>query len=837
MTESASPEDSASPPSRLRRWGRRIVRVGLAALALAFLVALGAWAGSYFVEVEHARFLRPPDSLTITDRHGVALRHTRPDRFDRRWVELEDVSPELIHALLAAEDARFYSHPGVDVLATLRAVVQTLTPGGNRSGASTITQQTIKLTHGRPHGLWSKPHEILRALALEREMEKEAILEQYLNRLPYGDQIVGVQRASEAYFGVRAVDLGVAEAALLAGIPRAPTATEPRRHLRAALRRRDEVLRRMRRRGFIDDAALEAALASRPRILEDGVRAYRAPRFVDRVESDHFDARVPEHARRPGRVVATSLDWELQRETERIMEAVVGRFGSRGVENGAAVAIDVATGEIRAYVGAARRGADVPGGALDLLRARRQPGSTLKPFVYAMLFESGADAATLLDDTLRGMTGAAGTHFEAENYDGRERGWVRARPALAGSLNLAALDAARQVGAVAIVDRLRALGFEGVGDPEDYGPAIVLGGADVSPLELARAYLALARDGERREFTRYALASEEPAQDETGGAVRGAGANDPTDAGAEVSDATERDYAPPAHPDDPSSADGGAEMADAGESEDARVIERDSARLTSDILRDGAARALAFGRSLEPIAEGPFALKTGTSSAYHDAWAAVYDERFVVVVWLGDPRGAALDRVSGFEAAAPAAARILGAARRRARGRLGGGVGAAESPSEVEVAEADGFELVRVCPLSGALPHAGCRNAVDELFPAGRVPQAMCTHHDSEGHVTLDLRHAQWARSQGWAVEARGTDSDEALAIVHPEADAEWWVDPERPIETRLRANVDGVQWEVDGEALDGAEWLPTAGEHQVVAHRGGESAAVTLQVRVLQRR
>lgn len=808
---------SALPPGDRSRaalppWAAKLGRVALRGLGVLVLGLSLGYLASFGVTLDESRFGHPPDALSVLDRHGTPLRQSRIDGVDRRWVALADVSPHLIDAVIAAEDGRFRTHVGVDLLATTRAFFQVLVPFGPKSGASTITQQTIKLTHGRPHRLLSKPLEVLRALALERTMTKDEILEQYLNRLPYGDQIVGVGRASEAYFGVPARDLGVAEAALLAGIPRAPSATEPRRHLRAALIRRDEVLRRMWHRDLISEAVYREALRSRPRILTDDVRAYRAPRFVDRVVADHREDAVPASARERGRVIRTSLDASLQAESEALLRAAVTRLEPRGVRNGAGVVIDARTGELLAYVGAAREGAGHAGGQLDLLRARRQPGSTLKPFAYTMLFEGGANAATLLDDTARGMTGAGGTHFEAENYDGREHGPVRARAALAGSLNLAALDVARRVGAPAIVQRLRDLGFTQVPAAAEVGAAVVLGGVDVSPLELGRAYTALLNTGRTLPLERYPVA--------------------PVDSGATVEPAAPADPAAPTAPAAAPAA-GATDPApsDPAATSEAPLFEPLAAATTVDILADGEARRLAFGRDLEAEAGGePFALKTGTSSGYHDAWAVAFDARTVVVVWLGDPGGAPLDHVSGFEGAAPVAARILAAARALR------GTDQAQQAFDASPLS----ETVPVCALSGQLPHAGCSTTIAERFVPGRVPTETCALHSESGEVLLDARNAEWARGEGWLVgEAERPDGP--LRIEHPSDGAEWWVDPLRRTVTELRSSAPraaDVRWEIDGRALPAGEasWIPEAGVHRVTARRGDERVEVTLTVHELER-
>lgn len=460
-------------------------------VVLALILAMSsqaAWPYAAPRLIDAGRFVQPRDSFAITDRNGLALRLTRPDGEDRRWVRLEDVSPHLIDAILATEDAEFYVHEGIDWRATLRSSVSFITPGRRLSGGSTLSQQTIKLVYGRPHGLWDKPFEMVRALALEEHFSKREILEQYINRVPFGDQIVGVGRASEAYFGKTPRELSVGEAALLAGIPQAPSATEPRRHRERAVRRQRFVLHRMRAMGMITDLVLQGELAHFPRIQQESTRPWHAPRFVERV--------LASGEARTGRALQTSLDRVLHIEARQLTAAAVRQLRGRGVKNGAAVVLHNGTGEILAYVSAADPSG--PGGSLDLLRARRQPGSSLKPFVYELLFERGGHPATWLDDISTPMTGADGALFETQDYDGRERGPVLARFALASSLNLAAIDAARRAGSTRVAQRLDELGFD-VGRIEDHGAGLALGGIDVSPMQLARATQSLARFGRRLE--------------------------------------------------------------------------------------------------------------------------------------------------------------------------------------------------------------------------------------------------------------------------------------------------------------------------------------------------
>jgi penicillin-binding protein 1C len=726
---------------------RRIAAMFAKALAFvsaAAILALGVlWAST---DLDAERFARPEDGVTIADRNGTPLRHHRPNGVDRRWVPLDGVSPHLIGAIVAVEDHRFYAHRGVDPRSIARASLSAVLPGRRLSGASTITQQLVKRVYGRPHGLWDKPREIVRALRLERERDKAWILEQYVNRLPYGDSIAGVERASMAYFGKPASELDLAEAALLAGIPQAPSALDPRRHLPRAIRRQRLVLRRMRETGAIDEQAYQAALAAPITIRAGEVRPWRAPRFADRALVAWREGELD----RSGGVVHTSLDLALDAQAERIVRRAVSEHAARGVTNGAAVVVSNDTGEILAYVGAARSGAEHEGGWLDLLEARRQPGSTLKPFVYELYFERGGTAASVLDDLSRPMTGEGGALFDARNYDGAERGPVRARVALASSLNLAALDAARQVGPERIVARLRALGMGHLEGPEHYGAAIVIGGADASPLDLAEAYVALARGGTRVPLALRARPRSEPV----------------------------------------------------------RVMDAAAARITRDVLSDGRARREAFGDDLRSELDGPFALKTGTSSGWRDAWTVAFTDRFTVVVWLGDPHGRPLAGLSGFRGAARPAVRILAAAEARA--------GALQIPATPR--EDPPLAQARVCALTGQLAGPRCAHAVDERFAHGTVPHERCDAHREDGSIVLGPRYARWVeRAQPAGFSIAEPEGQGAITIEHPRDGSRLFVDARRA-SIPLRASERGARWEIDGTPIDGDAWAATEGDHTIVA-------------------
>jgi penicillin-binding protein 1C len=670
----------------------------------------------------------------------------------------------VLQAILAAEDSRFFAHDGVDRRSIARAVIDNLVPGRRRSGGSTITQQLVKRVYGRPYGAWSKLSEVLRAMTLERVMSKDEILEQYVNRLPYSDAIEGVARACESYFGHSIESVSLSEAAMLAAIPRAPSALDPRRFARRANDRRAWVLGRMYALRVIDAQSYATALASEPVITPGSGRPWEAPRFVDRVLEG---VRAGTIRRENSSAVRTSLDLSTQRQAESILRAQWTRFTARGARNAAAIVVSNATGEVLAYVGAIDSDGD--GGALDLLDAERQPGSTLKPFAYELFFERGGTAASVLEDVNVAMTGARGEQFEARDYDGVERGPVSARVALASSLNLAALDVARRVGQDRLAQRLRALGLRGVRTGDAHGGALVLGGVGVRGVELAQAYTTVARWGSAVGLSLVPVL----------GVARGV-----------------------------------------------RVMEPAHSRVLWSILSDERARAEGFGESLAELSPGvPFALKTGTSANWRDAWCAVATDRVTVVVWMGDPAGRSMAEVSGFRAAAPAAVRVAWAAHQRSA-QLG-----------LPVFSRPASELVTadVCALSGLRAGPRCQHHHVEQFARGTTPMATCDQHDERGDWIAPARLQAWAERAhrtGISRSVRTVSTEGTLLVREPRDGARWLLDPARgEVRVPLRVALDGVevradQWLIDGRAIEGDRWTAAEGTHEIIAVVRGRSSA-----------
>ena len=454
------------------------------------LVAVG-WVGLKFVPLPPALLRPSAQSLELTDRHGTPLRERRTEERFAHAVELRDVPPNLIHAMLAAEDKRFFEHRGVDIAALARALANNLRHRHVTSGASTITQQLVKISDPRPRTLPTKLLEAARALRLEQVWSKDQILAAYLNRLDFGNMNIGVAAAADYYFGKPLSDLSDAEAAFLAGLPKNPTRLNPHKSFARAQRRELIVLERMRDGGWL--SAERFAAASQEKLaLQPRQRLFRAPHFVDFVLQQLPPGAPP--------VVATTLDLDLNRFVEDTVKDRLEQLRAKNVRDGAVVVIDNRTGEVIALVGSENYFA--PGtGQVNGALARRSAGSTFKAFTYLLALERGATPASVVADVPAVFMTSTGA-YRPENYNKRCYGPLRYRLALANSLNIPAVRVLGSIGGAATLQaRLRAWGMTTLDQPaEFYGLGLTIGNAETRLIELTNAYAALARLGEWRPY-------------------------------------------------------------------------------------------------------------------------------------------------------------------------------------------------------------------------------------------------------------------------------------------------------------------------------------------------
>jgi penicillin-binding protein 1C len=466
----------------------RARRINLAAAAAVLALTTLALAAN-FAWTRFAASLAPLDlaasrdgSTLVVDREGRLLRaFTLPDGRWRLPAKTHDVDPRYLQMLIAYEDARFPDHSGVDWRALLRAAGQWLVHGHIVSGGSTLSMQVARLIEPRPERtLPMKLRQIARAEEIERAVGKAGVLDRYVTLAPFGGNLEGARAASLAYFGKEPLKLTIGEAALLVALPQAPEARRPDRFPAAARAARDRVLDRVSARGAITPDEAQRAKSEAVPETRRAIPALAAHAAEEAVAADS-----------KAKVIRLSIDARLQAKLEALAKESVARLGPK--LSAAIVVIDNASGEVRARVGAADAADASRGGAIDMSRAPRSPGSGLKPFIYALAFEEGlAHPETVLFDRP-----ARYGSYAPENFDLGYQGTVTARKALQMSLNLPAIELLADVGPATFLARLHGAGAE-VAMPKDtaVGLAIGLGGLGVSPTDIARLYAGFARGGE-----------------------------------------------------------------------------------------------------------------------------------------------------------------------------------------------------------------------------------------------------------------------------------------------------------------------------------------------------
>ena len=563
---------------------------------------------------------RPSDTL-ILDRHGEILQRQRTDVTVRRgqWVALADVSPALRTALVLSEDQRFYEHSGVDWRAVSSAAWGNLWNTRTR-GASTLTMQLAGLLDGDwragPGGrsVTQKLGQAVTATQLEARWRKDQILESYLNLVPFRGEIVGIDALSRTLFGKAAHGLDAREAAVAAALVRAPNAAPARVAQRAC-----GVLQAMNAAPATPPAIKKAAPpVSAPAVRSpaadcDGLNLF-VTGALQRRAWPASEGLAPHLARRllatggpatPTRVNAT-VDATLQRFALQTLQRHLRELRGRNVEDGAVVVLDNASGEVLAWVGSSGELSDAA--EVDGVLAPRQPGSTLKPFLYAQaIAEQRLTAASLLDDAPTQIPTAGGLYIP-QNYDRQFKGWVSVRTALGASLNVPAVRTLVMVSPEAFARQLRAVGLPLRETGDYYGYSLALGSAELPLLALTNAYRTLANGGRFSEV-----------------AIR-----------------------PPARPAK------GPAAAPAGPALDPRA-----AFIVGDILSDPNARARTFGTDSVLATRFWTAVKTGTSKDMRDNWALGWSQRYTVGVWVGNASGAAMHDVSGTSGAAPIWAAVM----------------------------------------------------------------------------------------------------------------------------------------------------------------------------------
>lgn len=534
-------------------------------------------------------------STKIYDRTGEHLLYEVHGLERRTIIPLEQIPEYAKWATILVEDKNFYNHAGFDLKGIARAVYRDIISLSAAEGGSTLTQQLIKnaLLSGEKR-ISRKIKEFVLSYQIESKFSKDQILQLYFNEIPYGSSAYGIQAAAGFYFNKEARDLSIAEAALLASLPRAPTYYSPYgTHAKELQARKNYIISLLQETGKITPA--EAAAAKNEELKFVGrATAIAAPHFVIMVREQLAREYGEREIEQGGLKVITSLDFDLQTAAqEAVTQFTQANKDKYNANNASLVAIDPKTGQILAMVGSVDYFDIENDGNFNVaLQGKRQPGSSLKPLVYAVGFQKGyTDKTTLWDVVTKFGTGQGGKPYQPHNYDLKERGPVSVRQALAQSLNIPAVKMLYLAGPTAVINKARDFGYTTLTDPSRYGLSLVLGGAEVTLLEHTSAYATFASEGMRRP-----PASVLKVEDRQGRTLQ------------EYKDENGK-----------------------------RVMEPEVVRLLTSILSDNEARAPIFGSSnYLTLGDRPVAAKTGTTNDYRDAWTIGYTPNLAAGVWVGN---------------------------------------------------------------------------------------------------------------------------------------------------------------------------------------------------------
>ncbi|MFS0515637.1 penicillin-binding protein 1C [Nostoc sp. UIC 10607] len=735
----------------------------------------------YFAPIRAADIAQNQLAMQFSDRNGLPLGTllTR-DQEHTSVVPLNQVSPQFIHAILAAEDASFYHHGALDMKAVIRASKEAIHAKRIVSGASTITMQLARMLDPVPRTLSGKMQEIWLSWRLVAGMNKDEILSAYINRLPMGGNIYGVEAAAQTYFSIPASELNLAQASLLAAIPNNPTYFNPYQHWERLKQRQKYVLNRMVQEKYISGA--NAARTSAEKVVfqssQRGIIA--APHFLfwlaNQIPPTPLDkgGLILRGVRGDQSVIRTTINRPLQQFVEAQVQQVISSLAANNVHDASALVIDNHTSEVLAYVGSPNYFNEAKLGRNDGVQALRQPGSTLKPFVYELALEKGLIRPnTILADVPAHYAIPGAKLYSPTDYTESFLGPVRVRIALANSLNVPAVRVLEKVGVQTFLERLHQLGFEHLNQtPEHYGLGLTLGSGEVSLWELARAYVTMARLGEATPLV--STFSDSPIQNPS----------------------TERSHQSPK----------------------SKIPNSTTIwQLITNMLSDSHARATAFGVDSVLNLPFPVAVKTGTSSNFRDTWTVGFTTDYTVATWVGNFNGEPMRQVSGVTGAAPLWNRIM--------------LHLHEHQEPAGFPPPEGLVQLPICAISGLRPTSECTSVVQEYFyPEDKIA------YQSQNQFTLPPEYDEWlAKQQQSSLVSTNlrilSPHHGDLFLLYPGEEAK------QKLEFKLAGNKSApVEWWLNGEKLNTQSanslfWYLRPGKWTLEARSGEMSDKVSFQV------
>jgi penicillin-binding protein 1C len=599
----------------------KLAAIGAFTLFLFFFGAMLVWAAIMPIpSIDNFEARQVSESTKIYDRTGNIVLYDVHGAVRRTSVSIEEISPYIQKSTVAIEDSSFYTNAGFRPLSFARAMLVDITSGSYKQGGSTITQQVVKnalLSQNKT--ILRKLQEIILALRLTRTYTKEEILSAYLNESPYGGTIYGVQEATQYFFGLDAKDVDLAQAAYIAAIPQAPTYFSPHGNNREALdARKNLVLQRMRVLGYITEEEYMAAKEEKVEFKSEKEAGIKAPHFVFFIREYLEEKYGVDAVNNEGLRVITTIDYDLQQKAESIIKAYApGMQSNFNASNMGLVAIDPKTGQILTMIGSKEYFNDEIDGQVNIAVAHRQPGSSFKPFVYAAAFAKGYTPDTIVFDLqtqfsttcrIEDVTNNEPPCYSPQNYDDTFKGPMTLRNALAQSQNIPAIKTLYLAGIQNSINMAESFGITTLGDPNRYGLTLVLGGGEVTLLDMTGAYSVFANDGIK---------------------------NPPTGI-LEVTDNKRR-------------------VLEKYEDKSTRVLDPQVARQINDVLSDNVARTPEFG------ADSPLhfrnidvADKTGTTNDSRDAWIMGYTPSITIGAWAGNnDNSPMLKKIAAFIVAPP----------------------------------------------------------------------------------------------------------------------------------------------------------------------------------------
>ena len=583
-----------------------------------------------------------------------------------KYVKIDKIPKNLQNAVIAIEDDRFYKHFGFDVYSIIRAVYKNNKSDQIVEGGSTITQQLVRNSFLEfDQSYVRKIKEIMLSIQLERKYSKQQILEMYLNSIYFGSGAYGVENASGLYFNKHVEDLTLEESALLAGLPKAPSELSPYVDIDSATKRRNLVLSKMLEKGDIKKEDYNKAIKNEIKVTPSAVIDTRYPHFSLYVQDELSTLFSEQDVQKLGLKIYTTLDPVMQDFAQAELIKGIEKLIYRDANNSALVQLDPKTGAIKAMVGSVGWDKEGVDGRINMATTPRQPGSSIKPLIYVSALSGGyISPNTVLHDVPTTFS----PNYKPLDFDKKFRGSMMPRRALSNSLNIPAVEVVSRMGYINALDKLKEMGVTSITDYSNYGLSVVLGGVEISPLEMAGAYTVLANGGVY--VKPYAI---EKVEDKYGQVL------------------FER------------------------KAEKKQVISAESAFIVTDWISDNGARSEIFGYPYYfNYGKAQVAMKTGTTENYRDSWQIAYTPYVLTAVWVGNSDSSLMQSVAGVDGAASIMHPVM--------------LKAIEGKEDIRFVMPSTLKRVNICPVDGSLSCGNC-GGQNELFVEGSkaIPTKYCS--------------------------------------------------------------------------------------------------------------